>query len=143
MVDEALIEKLKAMRKDPGSADKKEAVQTLFEVFKQAAKEDEDLKEEVEDSDLCMQFRLTDSEDSFWISARDGEVNYGEGDGPDVTVTMSATQETMTGILSRQVDATSAYMGGDLQIEGSLQDAMAFSEIAELAMEYLEDELED
>jgi putative sterol carrier protein len=142
MVDEALIEKLKKLRESADAADKKEAVATLFEVFKQAAQEDEDLKEEVEDADLCMQFRISDSGDAFWISARDGEINFGEGDGPDVTVTMSATQETMTGILSREVDATSAYMGGDLQIEGSLQDAMAFGEIAELAAEFLEDLME-
>ena len=143
MVDKALIEKLKKLRDSPEKADKKEAVATLFEVFKQAAKEDEDLKEEVEDADLCMQFKITDSDDAFWISARNGEINYGEGEGTDVTVTMTATQETMTGILSREVDATSAYMGGDLTIEGSLQDAMAFGEIAELAGEYLEEYLED
>ena len=143
MVDKALIEKLKKLRDSPEKADKKEAVATLFEVFKQAAKEDEDLKEEVEDADLCMQFKITDSDDAFWISARNGEINYGEGEGTDVTVTMTATQETMTGIISREVDATSAYMGGDLTIEGSLQDAMAFGEIAELAGEYLEEYLED
>jgi len=143
MVDEALIEKLKKLRASTDTADKKEAVSTLFEVFKQAAQEDEDLKEEVEDADLCMQFKITDSGDAFWIAARDGEISYGEGEGPDVTVTMAATQEVMTGILSREVDATSAYMGGDLQIEGSLQDAMAFGEIAELAAEFLEEYLED
>ena len=101
MVDKALIEKLKKLRESPDAADKTEAIQTLFEVFKQAAKEDEELKEEVEDSNLCMQFKITDSDNAFWISARDGEISYGEGEGPDVTVTMSATQETMTGILSQ------------------------------------------
>jgi len=143
MVDQALIEKLKKLRASPDAADKREAIQTLFEVFKQASKEDEDLKEEVEESNLCMQFKITDSDNAFWISARDGEINYGEGEGPDVTVTMSATQETMTGILSQEIDATSAYMGGDLQIDGSLQDAMAFAEIADLAREFIEEMMED
>lgn len=143
MVDQALIEKLKKLRASTDAADKREAIQTLFEVFKQASKEDEDLKEEVEESNLCMQFKITDSDNAFWISARDGEINYGEGEGPDVTVTMSATQETMTGILSQEIDATSAYMGGDLQIDGSLQDAMAFAEIADLAREFIEEMMED
>jgi len=143
MVDKALIEKLKKLRESPDAADKTEAIQTLFEVFKQAAKEDEELKEEVEDSNLCMQFKITDSDNAFWISARDGEISYGEGEGPDVTVTMSATQETMTGILSQEIDATSAYMGGNLQIDGSLQDAMAFGEISELAREYIEEMMEE
>jgi rRNA-processing protein FCF1 len=90
MVDQALIEKLKKLRESPQTADKKEAIQTLFEVFKQASKEDKDLKEEVEDSDLCMQFKILDSDEAFWISARDGGISYGEGEGSEVTVTMSA-----------------------------------------------------
>jgi putative sterol carrier protein len=145
MVDKALLDKLRELR-EKGSDDpaaQKEAISVLFEVFKQAAQEDEELKEEVEDSDLCMQFKLTDSEDAFWISARDGEINYGEGEGPDVTVTMLATREVMAGILSREVDATSAYMAGDLVIEGNLQDAMAFGEIASLAGEIIMDKMEE
>lgn len=143
MVDKALIEKLKKLRESTEVADKKEAIQTLFEVFKQAAKEDEDLKDEVEDSDLCMQFKILNSDEAFWIAARDGEITYGEGEGSDVTVTMSADQETMTGILSQEIDPTSAYMGGDLQIEGNLQDAMAFGEISELARDYIEEMMEE
>ena len=140
MVDKALIEELYKLR-DEGK--QKEAMGKLFEVFKLAAEEDEDLKDEVEDADLCMQFVVTDTETKFWIEVREGKINYGEGEGPDVTVTMSANQETMGGILSREVDATSAYMSGDLAIEGNLQDAMAFGEIAELARDVIEDAMED
>jgi hypothetical protein len=49
----------------------------------------------------------------------------------------------MTGILSQEIDPTSAYMGGDLQIEGNLQDAVAFGEISELARDYIEEMMEE
>jgi putative sterol carrier protein len=42
-------------------------------------------------------------------------------------------------MLTGEVDATSAYMAGDITVEGNLQDAMAFQEILELAMEAFED----
>ena len=139
MVDEKLLEELKAIREAGAENAPPDTIFKIFEVFKQLAQEDEDLKEEVEDADLCMQFVITDKDNKFWIAARDGEISYGEGDGPDVTVTMKAAFETMGGILSQSVDATSAYMAVDLVIEGNLQDAMAFGEIASLAGEIMED----
>ena len=139
MVDEKLIEELKAIREAGPENAPPDAIFKIFEVFKQLAAEDEDLKEEVEDADLCMQFVITDRDNKFWIAARDGVISYGDGDGPDVSVTMKAAFETMSGILSQEVDATSAYMSGDLVIEGNLQDAMAFGEIASLAGEIMED----
>jgi putative sterol carrier protein len=46
-------------------------------------------------------------------------------------------------MLFGEVDATSAYMAGDITVEGNLQDAMAFQEIIELAMEGFEDILDE
>ena len=139
MVDEKLIEELKALREAGPENAPPNSVLKIFEVFKQLAEEDEDLKEEIEDADLCMQFVITDKDYKFWISAREGEISYGEGDGPDVSVTLKAAYSIMSGMLSQEVDATSAYMAGDLTIEGNLQDAMAFGEIASLAGEIMED----
>jgi putative sterol carrier protein len=145
MVDKALIEKLRGLREkgaaDPSAA--REAISTLFEVLKQIAAEDEELKEELEDMDLCMQFEITDGDAKFWVSMRDNKIDYGEGVGPDVTVTLKASQEVMAGILSQQMDATSAYMSGDLVIEGQLQDAMQFSEITGLAGEIIIDMMDE
>jgi len=42
---------------------------------------------------------------------------------------MKATSATWAGMGSGDIDATSAYMSGDLQIEGNLQDAIAYGEI--------------
>ena len=143
MVDKELIEKLKKMRDSGGAGANKEDVLELFKIFSQLAEEDEELKEEVEESDLCLMFVMTDEDFKFWIEARNGKISYGEGDGPDVSVTISATREILSGMLSREIDATSAYMAGDLTIDGNLQDAMAFSEIAEIAGELIEDLMEE
>ena len=149
MVDQSLIDKLKGWQEnppDPADVDEKfgeEFLTTLFTLFKQISEEDEDMKEEVEDSDICLQFNM-DNEGQifkFWISAR-GAIDFGIGEGPDVTVSMTASAESMFQMLSGQADATAMYMSGDLTIEGNLQDAMAFGEISSIAAELIQDMME-
>ena len=62
-----------------------------------------------------------------------------EGHADNPSFTFSATKEVALGMLFGEVDATSAYMAGDITVEGNLQDAMAFQEIIELALEAYED----
>ena len=52
---------------------------------------------------------------------------------------MSANWETMSGLMSGEVDGTSAYMSGDLKIEGNLQDTMAYGEYLQFAAETLQE----
>ena len=147
MVDQNLIEKLKGWRDNPPDQDSldekfgEEYLNTLFTIFKQLSEEDEDLKEAVEDAEICMQFVMTwgEKEFKFWISARDAKIDFGAGEGPDVTVTMRAEADKMFSILSGASDATAMYMSGDLTIEGNLQDAMAFGEISSIAAELIEE----
>lgn len=142
MVDEKLIEEIKQLRAKPESGTKEDALK-IFEVFKQLSAENDELKDEIEDMDLCMQFVMTDENFKYWISAKDGKIDYGEGEGTDVSVTLQAKREILAGMLSGEVESTSAYMAGDLVIEGNLQDAMGFGEIASLAGELIEELLED
>ena len=143
MVDQALIDKVKEMRVYPESAGN-EAALIIFQVFKQLSEEDEDLKEEIEDVELCTQFILMEGEKEgfkYWVSVRDGKLDFGEGEGSDVTVTLKSTNNVLGGILSRKIDPESAYMAGDIVIEGRLQDALAFSEISSLAGDILSEML--
>jgi putative sterol carrier protein len=55
---------------------------------------------------------------------------------------MDADTKTWSGLGSGERDATSAYMAGDLQVEGNLQDAMVYGEILVLIQDIIE-ELED
>ncbi len=134
MVDENLVNELKEMRsKGPGQPS--DALK-MYEFIKQLAAENEELKEELEDMDkMVVQMEVTDVDYKYWVSFGEGEVNYGEGVSDDATVTMKAAGATWTGLSSGEIDSTSAYMSGDLVIEGNLQDAIAYGETLGLAME--------
>ncbi len=139
MVDEALINEMKG-KFDAGAAAASPADSLkVFELFKQIAEENEDLKEELEDMDIVIQMIITDKDAKFWLKAHDGTLEFGEGVVDNPSFTFSATQEVGAGMLFGEVDATSAYMAGDITVEGNLQDAMAFQEIIELALEAFED----
>ena len=139
MVDQALLDELKEMMEAGPDSASPESVLKVFEFFKQVSVENEDLKEELEDMDIVVQQVLTDKDRSFWISAKEGNLDYGEGKVDNPSFTFSCTMTVGAGMLYGEVDATSAYMAGDITVEGNLQDAMAFQEIIELAMEAFED----
>ncbi|NHJ23408.1 MAG: hypothetical protein EAX89_02460 [Candidatus Lokiarchaeota archaeon] len=143
MVDEALLKEMKG-KFDAGAAagDPADSLK-VFELFKQIAEENDDLKEELEDMDIVIQAVVTDADYKFWLKAHDGTLEYGDGDVDNPSFTFSANKEVGLGMLFGEVDATSAYMAGDITVEGNLQDAMAFQEIIELALEAYEDLAED
>jgi putative sterol carrier protein len=141
MVDANLIKELKEMR-EKGSSEPSGALK-MYEFMKQLATENEELKEELEDIDtIIVQQEITDVDYKYWIKFGEGGVEYAEGASDDASVTMKATQATWLGLSSGEIDSTSAYMSGDLVIEGNLQDAIAYGEILGLAMELGADLLE-
>ncbi|MCK4688590.1 MAG: SCP2 sterol-binding domain-containing protein [Candidatus Lokiarchaeota archaeon] len=134
MVDENIIKELKELR-EKGPTQPSDALKT-YEFVKQLAEENEELKEELEDIDLMVvQLVITDVDYKYWVKIGEGKLDYGEGEGEDPSVTMSATGATWTGLTSGEIDSTSAYMSGDLVIEGNLQDAIAYGEVLGLAQE--------
>ena len=138
MVDEALLKEIKEKMDAGAAASDVNDTLKVYELFKQVAEENEDLKEELEDMDIAIQMVITDADKRFWLKAHDGTMEFGEGDVDNPSFTFSATKEVAAGMLFGEVDATSAYMAGDITVEGNLQDAMAFQEIIELALEALE-----
>jgi putative sterol carrier protein len=143
MVDEALLKEIKEKMDAGAAASDVNDTLRVYELFKQVAEENEDLKEELEDMDIAIQMIITDADKKFWLKAHDGTMEFGEGEVENPSFTFSATKEVAAGMLFGEVDATSAYMAGDITVEGNLQDAMAFQEIIELALEALEDLFED
>ncbi len=134
MVDENIIKELKELR-EKGPTQPSDALKT-YEFVKQFAEENEELKEELEDIDpMVVQLVITDVDYKYWVKIGEGKLDYGEGEGEDPSVTMSATGATWTGLTSGEIDSTSAYMSGDLVIEGNLQDAIAYGEVLGLAQE--------
>jgi len=139
MVDDALIKEIKGLMDAGADAADPDAILKVMEFFKQISKDSEDLAEELEDMDITVQMVLTDVDKKYWIKATSGDLTYGEGAVDSPSFTFSATKNVGAGMMFGEVDATSAYMAGDITVEGNLQDAMAFQEIIELAMEALED----
>lgn len=134
MVDENIIKELKELR-EKGARQPSDALKT-YEFVKQLAEENEELKEELEDIDpMVVQLVITDVNYKYWVKIGEGKLDYGEGEGEDPSVTMSATGATWAGLTSGEIDSTSAYMSGDLVIEGNLQDAIAYGEVLALAQE--------
>jgi len=134
MVDQNLVNELKEIR-EKGASKPSDALK-LFEFVKQLAEENEDLKEELEDIDTTVvQLVVTDINYKYWVKMGDGTVDYGEGEGDDPSVTLSATGAIWGSLSSGELDSTSAYMSGDLVIDGNLQDAIAFGEIQGIAMD--------
>jgi len=137
MVSEDLLKKLKALTDATGERKPSDAL-VLCEAMKQLAQENEDIKEEVEDMDtIVVQFVWTDVDYKYWVKVGEGNVDYGEGEIDDPSVTMKAISTTWAGMGAGEIDATSAYMSGDLQIEGNLQDAIAYGEINNMVGEVL------
>jgi putative sterol carrier protein len=143
MVDEDLLKKIKAAQDAGAASATATELQLMYEFTKQISTENEDLKEELEDMDIAIQQILTDIDKKYWLTVKEGDLQFGEGDVDNPSFTMSSTLEVGAGILMGEVDATSAYMAGDITVEGNLQDAMAFQEIIELALEAYEDLVED
>ena len=137
MVDQNLINELKAA-KDQKTRSPSYALK-LFEFAKQVAEEDEEIKEELEDVDILVQLVMSDIDYKYWMKLGEGKIEYGEGEADDPSVTLSATGATWAGIGSGEIESTAAYMSGDLQIEGNLQDAIQYGEIYGMAMEKFED----
>ncbi|MFX1279046.1 MAG: SCP2 sterol-binding domain-containing protein [Promethearchaeota archaeon] len=143
MVDESLLKELKAAQDAGASAASVDDMMKVFSFIKQVSTENEDLKEELEDMDIAIQMVISDADKKFWLTVKEGDLDFGDGEVDNPSFTMSSNLEVGAGILMGEVDATSAYMAGDITVEGNLQDAMAFQEIIELALEAYEDLIED
>ena len=143
MVDESLLKELKAAQEAGAASASADDLAKVFEFIEQISTENEDLKEELEDMDIAIQMVISDIDRKNWLTVKEGVLDFGEGDVDNPSFTMSSTLEVGAGILMGEVDATSAYMAGDITVEGNLQDAMAFQEIIELALEAYEDLIED
>ncbi|MFX1344371.1 MAG: SCP2 sterol-binding domain-containing protein [Promethearchaeota archaeon] len=128
MVDESLLKEIKAAQDAGASSATTDVIGKTLEFMKQISGENEDLKEELEDMEIAIQLVFTDADKKFWLTVKEGDLDYGEGDIDNPSFTLSSTLEVGAGIVMGEVDATSAYMAGDITVEGNLQDAMAFQE---------------
>lgn len=143
MVEKDLLLKMKGMIDAGADAASVENSKDLMEFLKQMATENEDVQEAMEDMDIVVQTVIKDKGVKHWIKVKGGVFSYGEGEAESPTFTMTADLKIIAGMLMGEVDSTSAYMAGDIAVDGHLQSAMAFQEINDLVMEAFEDMVDD
>jgi putative sterol carrier protein len=134
-MDQELKEKLKA-KIDDGSFSIDD-LQDYIKLLVDVCNETDDIKEEVEGWDRKLQFVIRGSTNA-WLKVADSKAEAGEGDidTPDITLEMDA--RVAAGVFSGEIDATSAYMAGDLKVVGPLPDAVKFRTITEMVREALD-----
>ena len=139
-MDEKLAIEIKEMYDNKKVVETPENLLKIYEFVKQFSAENEELQEELEDiSEFQAQIHISEPEFKCWVKFSDGKFDYGEGEIDNPAFTLACTQEIMGGMMQGDIDSTSAYMAGDLKIDGSLQDSMAYGEFLSLAMELAQD----
>jgi putative sterol carrier protein len=129
--------------------DVKEVLQTKVMVYimakglEELAKVDEEFQEEIEDFEAVLQWKIGDAV-SMYLDIADGKVTGhldAEHDEPTVTFVVDDYAKGRE-ILSGEVDGTSAYMSGDLKMEGDMQSGMRMGQLGEFLQEALGDLLQ-
>ncbi len=139
MVDEKLLKKLKEKFDAGPEAVDIADLPLLIKFSKQLIKENEELAEEYGDLEINVSLVIKDFDKRFWIKIKDADFDFGEGEIENPSFTLTSSMLMMAKLLFGETDATSAYMAGDLTVEGNLADAMAFNEIIEMGMEIFEE----
>ncbi len=135
MVDKDLLRDLKAkMEAGPAGADPSYTLKA-FELFKQLAAENEEIGEMARELDLKAQVVISGTDKKYWIVVSRGEITYGEGTIASPTITLTSRMEVAIGMLYGEFNPVSAYMAGDVVIEGHLPAAIQLQELIEVALE--------
>jgi len=110
----------------------------FFTVLCEIANGNDEIQDEVEGWDRNMLFDITDGP-KITLNVQGGKFQVSEGEEGTPDVTLSMNSDVAVGVLSGETDATSAYMAGDLKVQGPLPDAIKFRTLTELMREALED----
>ena len=94
-------------------------------------------KEEVDGWNCRIQYDLGGPAD-VWFKIEDSKFSTGKGkiNNPDVVMTL--TEENAAKMFAGELDSTSAYMSGDLKIDGALAGAQKFGTLMQIFQEEFE-----
>ncbi len=114
-------------------------VYIMMKAVEEIAKVDEEMQEDMEEYVVKIQWRIGENVKGYQVF-NEGEYSYAldaEIDDPDVTMTINDIDKAKAFFMG-EIDGTSAYMSGDLTIEGSLPLILEYNNIADHIMDYLE-----
>ena len=143
--DEELKDFMPKMREQMASIDVEELVPlanvvmpTFFEGMAELIENSEEAKEELEDmDDMKMQMSVPDLDVHMFMVIEEGKFKAGTGkvDEPDLLITIN--KNTFLQQMQGESDMMSAYMSGDIKLEGEIAKVMALRPLFEiLADEY-------
>ena len=110
----------------------------MVKSLEEIAKVDEDFREDLEDLEGTIQWKIGNIR--AYQVIEDGKYSFvmdAEAEDPDVTMILEDIDFARQ-FFSGEVDGTSAYMSGDLKIEGDLQLTMSYGSLADYITDYLE-----
>jgi len=113
-------------------------VYIMVKSLEEIAKVDEDFQEDLEDVEGTVQWKIGNIR--VYQVFEDGKYSFvmdAEAEDPDVTMILEDLDFARQ-FFSGEVDGTSAYMSGDLKIEGDLQLTMSMGSLADYITDYLE-----
>jgi len=113
-------------------------VYIMVKSLEEISKVDEDFQEDLEDIEGIIQWKVGNIR--VYQVYKEGKYSFvmdEEAEEPDVTMILEDLDFARQ-FFSGEVDGTSAYMSGDLKIEGDLQLTMSMGSLAEYITDYLE-----
>jgi putative sterol carrier protein len=110
----------------------------MVKSLEEIAKVDKDFQEDLEDIEGIIQWKVGNIRAYQILKERKYSfVMDAEADNPDVTMILEDLDFAKQ-FFNGDVDGTSAYLSGDLKIEGDLQLTMSYGSLANYITEYLE-----
>ncbi len=74
------------------------------------------------------QFSIEDG-DNFYVAISNGELELGQGEHADPSVTLIMSTETLVGVMTGETDGMQAFMAGQLRAEGDMMLATKLGEL--------------
>ena len=109
----------------------------MAKTLEEIEKVDEEFREDLEDIEGTIQWKIGNIR--AYLTFEEGKYSFvmdAEAEDPDVTMILEDIEFAQQ-FFNGEVDGTSAYMSGDLKIEGDLQMTMSYGSLAEYIADYL------
>ncbi len=112
-------------------------IPAFLDLFCQLGNEVEDLQDEVEDWNRRLMFVL-DGLGTYMVTIQDGQFNLIDSAVDDAQFVLKMAAADAAQIFAGNKDAATAYMNGDLIIEGELPDAIKVQTLIEMVIDEIE-----
>jgi hypothetical protein len=96
-----------------------------------------ELQEEISGYDDTYQTSILDVGYDYWLTLKQGKLEYGRGIHPKATFTVSYTKNLIIQILKKELNGTDAFMKGRLRVNGDLSQGLHYIKIFRLFIKYL------